>query len=69
VKKQEPKDFNYQEALKYLAQGKLVGRADWKTEWLELDLLSCEVVHYDDGVRTAWTPTPEDQASKWELRS
>ena len=68
MKKQEPKDFDYQEALKHLSQGRLVGRSEWKTEWLELDLLNGELLHCDDGIRSVWKPSPEDQAAKWSLR-
>lgn len=68
MKKQDPKNFSYQEALDYLARGLAVGREDWMTRWLELDPKSGKIVHFDDGVRSGWDPSPEDQSSKWGLR-
>jgi hypothetical protein len=68
VKPQEPKNFDYQEASRHLSLGRQVGRFDWVTQWLELDPASGRVVHYDDGVRSEWTPSPEDRLAKWGLR-
>jgi len=68
MKKQGPKNFDYQEALGHLANGLQVGRDDWITEWLELDQLSGMIIHYDDGVRKDWNPSVEDQSSRWGLR-